>query len=65
VTTTTTADADLDEIRELLATAPLVDGHNDLLWELRKVEYDFAALDVSGDVPALHTDIPRKRAARA
>ncbi|HEX6330419.1 MAG TPA: dipeptidase [Actinomycetota bacterium] len=29
------ADASLDHLRSLLRAAPLIDGHNDLLWELR------------------------------
>jgi membrane dipeptidase len=55
-------DTHLDEIRDLLTSAPLFDGHNDLLWEVRdRVAYDFDRLDVSGPVPELHTDIPRLR----
>jgi membrane dipeptidase len=54
---------DLAELRNLLAGAPLVDGHNDLLWEMRrKTAYDFGQLDVGGSAPSLHTDIPRLRA---
>jgi membrane dipeptidase len=52
-------------LTELLAAAPVVDGHNDLLWQLRqRVRYDFDALDVSADQRAtgLHTDLPRLRA---
>jgi membrane dipeptidase len=52
-----------EAIRRLLREAPLVDGHNDLLWELRnRVGYDLDRLDVSGPVPNLHTDLPRLRA---
>ena len=52
-----------EEIRALLRDAPLVDGHNDLLWELRtRVGYDLDRLDVAGPVPGLHTDLPRLRA---
>ncbi|HEY1329870.1 MAG TPA: dipeptidase [Actinomycetota bacterium] len=49
-------------IRDVLQRAPLVDGHNDLLWELRKARL------ASGDEPAepnlqtqptLMTDLPR------
>jgi membrane dipeptidase len=54
-----------ERIRALLAQTPVVDGHNDLPWELRKrVFYDLDALDISADTSAigLHTDIPRLRA---
>jgi membrane dipeptidase len=47
----------------LLSVNPVIDGHNDLPWELREqVSYDLAALDVSQHQPTLHTDIPRLRA---
>lgn len=61
--TQTTADtALLDRMRALLHDAPLMDGHNDLLWELRaQVGYDLARLDVAGRVRSLHTDLPRLR----
>jgi membrane dipeptidase len=54
-----------DRITELLARAPVFDGHNDLAWELRRrVRYDFDALDIAEDLTAtgLHTDLPRLRA---
>lgn len=48
---------------ELLAAHPVVDGHNDLPWALRKhVRYDLDRLDIAADQSAvLHTDIPRLR----
>jgi membrane dipeptidase len=52
----------MDRIRQLLAEAPIVDGHNDLPWELRqRVSYDLDALDISADTAAigLFTDLPR------
>ncbi|MFJ4781027.1 dipeptidase [Streptomyces sp. NPDC088762] len=54
----------LAEARELLAEHPVVDGHNDLPWALRKqVRYDLDRRDIAGDQSAyLHTDIPRLRA---
>ncbi|MFG2985378.1 dipeptidase [Streptomyces sp. NPDC048258] len=54
----------LDEARALLAEHPVVDGHNDLPWALRKqVRYDLDQRDIAGDQSAyLHTDIPRLRA---
>ncbi|MFG2716002.1 dipeptidase [Streptomyces goshikiensis] len=54
----------LGEARELLVEHPVVDGHNDLPWALRKqVRYDLDRRDIAGDQSAyLHTDIPRLRA---
>lgn len=49
--------------RALLSEHPLVDGHNDLPWALRKkVNYDFDRCDIAVAQPELHTDIPRLRA---
>ncbi|GAA3512745.1 dipeptidase [Actinocatenispora rupis] len=43
--------------------APVLDGHNDLVWELRmRCGYDLAAFDVGVVQPAIHTDLPRLRA---
>ncbi|MFB7867792.1 dipeptidase [Streptomyces sp. NPDC056069] len=54
----------LAEARELLASAPVVDGHNDLPWALREhCGYDLDRLDIAGDQRgALHTDLARLRA---
>jgi membrane dipeptidase len=55
--------ADNGSLRDLLATAPLIDGHNDLLWELRdQARYDFSKIDVAQHCPSVHTDFPRMRA---
>jgi membrane dipeptidase len=44
----------------LLARHPVVDGHNDLLWEAREqVGYDFDRLDVGAGGTPTHTDLPR------
>ncbi|MGA4802726.1 dipeptidase [Streptomyces lavendulocolor] len=53
-----------DEARDLLASHPVVDGHNDLPWALRETAgYDLDRLDVGADQTGrLHTDIPRLRA---
>jgi membrane dipeptidase len=54
-----------DALVELLRTAPLIDGHNDLLWALRDARLeapDEPEPDVSTHVPALMTDLPRLRA---
>jgi membrane dipeptidase len=59
-------------IDRILATTPLVDGHNDLAWEIRtRYKGDVAAVDLSidqsthpgpGDTPPLMTDMPRLHA---
>ena len=48
----------------LLAAHPVVDGHNDLPWALRKqVGYDLDRFDLTADQSArTHTDLPRLRA---
>ena len=49
-----------DRARDLLARAPVIDGHNDLLWEAReKFGYDFDRLDIAKPQPDVRTDIPR------
>lgn len=45
-----------------MSTRPVVDGHNDLPWAMRKVAYDFAVRDIATAQPELHTDLPRLRA---
>jgi membrane dipeptidase len=55
--------AELDRARELLAAAPVIDGHNDLAWEMRnRAGYDFGRIDIAAPQPGLQTDIPRLRA---
>jgi len=50
-------------IAALLAEYPVMDGHNDIAWALRKqVNYDLDSRDISVHQPTLHTDIPRLRA---
>jgi membrane dipeptidase len=53
----------------LLTATPLVDGHNDLPWALRRLAGPDPADAVAGThltagIPALHTDLPRLRAGR-
>jgi membrane dipeptidase len=49
-------------IDDLLAVHPVIDGHNDLLWELRDlVGYDLARYDVGRPQTRTHTDLPRLR----
>ena len=53
----------MDRARALLTDHPVIDGHNDLPWELRtEVAYDLDARDISRPQPEQHTDIPRLRA---
>ncbi len=53
----------IDHVTALLASTPLIDGHNDLAWEVREqASYDWDALDISKPSPTTHTDIPRLRA---
>ena len=54
----------VERARELLRRHPLVDGHNDLPWQLReRFGNDLSRLDLhedqSGLEPPLHTDLPR------
>jgi len=52
-----------DRIAGLLAEHPVLDGHNDIAWALRRqVGYDLDARDIGVRQPLLHTDIPRLRA---
>ncbi len=54
--------ASLERAREILRRAPVIDGHNDVLWQARdQVGYDFERLDLAGSCPDLMTDIPRIR----
>ncbi len=55
----------LDHVTALLASTPLIDGHNDLAWEAREqAAYDWDVLDISKPSATTHTDIPRLRAGR-
>ncbi len=52
-------------IRVLLADTPVIDGHNDLPWEMRdRVAYNLDDLDLAVDQTeiGLHTDLVRMRA---
>jgi len=54
--------APAQDISELLRRHPVVDGHNDLLWELRDlVGYDLDRYDVGQRQTRTHTDLPRLR----
>jgi membrane dipeptidase len=57
-------DAALVRARRILATTPLIDGHNDLPWAIREYEkapHDVAAYDLRSRTPG-HTDLARLRA---
>jgi membrane dipeptidase len=50
----------MDRILGLLRSAPLIDGHNDLLWALREArEKTGEEPDVGQPTPQLQTDLPR------
>ncbi len=49
-----------DQARQLHRSAIVIDGHNDLPWELRaQGSLSFQRLDISQQQPTLQTDIPR------
>jgi membrane dipeptidase len=52
-----------DAARELHRRSLVIDGHNDMPWEVRKQgASSFAKMDISQPQPTLQTDIPRLRA---
>ena len=52
----------LERAKALHAKSPLIDGHNDLPWQIRrKANRDMWAMDIAEPQPDLHTDIPRLR----
>ena len=51
-----------DRILELLRAAPLIDTHNDLLWELRGARAAGEEPDVGAGPTRFHTDLPRLEA---
>ena len=50
---------DGERITDLIRSAPLIDGHNDLVWALRKAREKGESHDVGSSAPDLHTDLPR------
>ena len=51
-----------DDLTDLLRRHPVIDGHNDLLWELRDlVGYDLDRYDIGQRQTRTHTDLPRLR----
>ena len=62
-------DEHLARAHRLMATTPLIDGHNDLPWQYRsRVNNHVDRLDIAQDLTTLerptHTDLPRLRAGR-
>ncbi len=56
------SDDPLERARVLMREVPLIDGHNDLPWELRtRFHSSFDSLDIALPQPAVMTDIPRLR----
>lgn len=53
-------------VQQILREVPLIDGHNDLPWQYRKLSNNFDAIDLRADTSRskalLATDIPRLRA---
>ena len=46
----------------VLTASPIIDGHNDLPWEMRqRAKYDFDRIDIAAPQPQLMTDLPRLR----
>jgi membrane dipeptidase len=62
----TNAATRLATVHDILRAVPLIDGHNDLPWEYRKLSNDFSRVQLesgtTGFTPPWHTDIPRLRA---
>ncbi|OFE16844.1 membrane dipeptidase [Humibacillus sp. DSM 29435] len=55
-------DRSLEQARALLVEHPLIDGHNDLAWELRQqVGYDFDRLDIATVLGTTNPALPRLR----
>lgn len=53
-------DALLQRARRIQAASPLIDGHNDLPWEIReKAQGDLRVMNPDGPLPQQHTDVPR------
>ncbi len=67
-TSTNTPAADvarMKTVRQILRETPLIDGHNDLPWQYRKLAHDqLEGIDLAGDTSkmGLVTDLPRLKA---
>ena len=52
----------IERAKALHAKVPLIDGHNDLPWQIRrKANRDVWSIDIDQSQPDFHTDIPRLR----
>ncbi len=52
----------VERAKSLHAKVPLIDGHNDLPWQIRrKANRDVWSIDIDQPQPDFHTDIPRLR----
>ncbi len=52
----------VERAKALHAKVPLIDGHNDLPWQIRrKANRDVWSIDINEPQPDFHTDIPRLR----
>lgn len=59
---TTDSNSEIQRARALHDKIPLIDGHNDLPWQYRKVaDRALSKIDIAQNQPGLHTDIPRLR----
>ena len=59
---TTDPNSEIQRARALHDKIPLIDGHNDLPWQYRKVaDNALSKIDIAQHQPGLHTDIPRLR----
>ena len=59
---TTDPNSEIQRARALHDKIPLIDGHNDLPWQYRKVAGNaLSKIDIAQHQPGLHTDIPRLR----
>ena len=59
--------ADIDRAQRVLARAPVIDGHNDLVWEIRKLHdgnLDAAVRNGADQPYPLQTDLARLKAGR-
>lgn len=55
-------DDPVERAKALHAKVPLIDGHNDLPWQIRrKANRDVWSIDINEPQPDFHTDIPRLR----
>ena len=52
----------IERARRILRSTPLIDGHNDLAWEIRRAAapFDVDAYDLTKTTPG-HTDLERLR----